>query len=72
VAELFLVRHAQASFGTDDYDRLSDLGHQQSRWLGDYFAQRGLVFDRVVTGTLRRHRETLSGLAAGGEHRRQI
>jgi broad specificity phosphatase PhoE len=66
VAELFLVRHAQASFGTDDYDRLSDLGHQQSRWLGDYFAQRGLVFDRVVTGTLRRHRETLSGLAAGG------
>jgi broad specificity phosphatase PhoE len=66
VAELFLVRHAQASFGTDDYDRLSALGHQQSRWLGEYFADRGIAFDRTFTGTLRRHRETLEGLRAGG------
>jgi broad specificity phosphatase PhoE len=66
LAELFLVRHAQASFGTDDYDRLSELGHRQSRWLGEYFAERGMRFDRVVTGTLRRHRETLAGLLEGG------
>ncbi|MDR5664964.1 histidine phosphatase family protein, partial [Burkholderia cenocepacia] len=26
MAELFLVRHGQASFGTDDYDRLSAAG----------------------------------------------
>lgn len=62
--EVLLVRHAQASFGTDDYDRLSELGHRQSRWLGEYFAGRGARFDRVVTGTLRRHRETLAGIAA--------
>jgi broad specificity phosphatase PhoE len=66
VAELFLVRHAQASFGTEDYDRLSELGHRQSRWLGEYFAERGITFDRTLTGTLRRHRETLTGLKAGG------
>jgi broad specificity phosphatase PhoE len=66
VAELFLVRHAQASFGTDDYDRLSELGHRQSQWLGGYFAERGIAFDRTLTGTLRRHRETLEGLQAGG------
>jgi broad specificity phosphatase PhoE len=66
VAELFLVRHAQASFGADDYDRLSELGHRQSRWLGEYFAERDIRFDRVVTGTLRRHRETLAGIAEGG------
>lgn len=64
MAELYLVRHAQASFGTDDYDRLTELGHRQSRWLGDYFAARGMQFDRVLTGTLRRHRETLQGIAA--------
>ena len=64
MAELYLVRHAQASFGTDDYDRLTDLGHRQALWLGEYFAERGMEFDRVLTGTLRRHRETLQGIAA--------
>ena len=63
MAELYLVRHAQASFGTDDYDRLTELGHRQSRWLGEYFAERAMQFDRVLTGTLRRHRETLQGIA---------
>ena len=66
MAELFLVRHAQAAFGTDDYDRLTDLGHRQARWLGEYFRDRNTGFDRVFTGTLRRHRETLEGIASGG------
>ena len=26
MAEIYLVRHAQASFGGDDYDQLSDQG----------------------------------------------
>jgi broad specificity phosphatase PhoE len=63
MAELVLVRHAQAAFGTHDYDRLTGLGHRQAGWLGEYFAERALGFDRVVTGTLRRHRETLEGIA---------
>lgn len=66
MAELFLVRHAQAAFGTDDYDRLTQLGHQQARWLGDYFRDRGMHFDRVVRGTLRRHRETVEGIGVAG------
>jgi broad specificity phosphatase PhoE len=63
MAELFLVRHAQAAFGTEDYDRLTELGHRQARWLGEYFAERAIEFDRVVSGTLRRHQETLAGIA---------
>ena len=66
MAELFLVRHAQAAFGTDDYDRLTELGHRQARWLGQYFSERDLRFDRVVSGTLRRHRETVEGVAEAG------
>jgi broad specificity phosphatase PhoE len=65
MAELVLVRHAQASFGADDYDKLSELGWRQSRWLGEYFAERGVEFDRVVRGSLRRHAETLAGIAEG-------
>lgn len=62
MAELVLVRHGQASFGADDYDRLSELGWQQSRWLGEHFRERGVRFDRVLRGTLRRHDETLRGM----------
>lgn len=62
---LYLVRHGQASFGADDYDRLSPLGQRQSQRLGAYFASRGLRFDAVLTGTLRRHAQTWEGMANG-------
>ena len=62
---LYLVRHGQASFGADDYDMLSELGHRQSVRLGEYFAHKGLKFDAVLTGTLRRHAETWAGIAKG-------
>lgn len=62
---LYLVRHGQASFGAENYDALSPLGWQQSRRLGQYFAERGLRFDAVLRGTLVRHEQTLQGLAEG-------
>ena len=65
MGNLYLVRHGQASFGEADYDKLSALGHQQSVRLGEYFAAKGIAFDAVVTGTLRRHTETLAGIAQG-------
>ena len=65
MTELVLVRHAQASFGADDYDRLSELGWRQSRWLGEYLAERGTAFDKVLRGSLRRHAETVAGIAEG-------
>ena len=65
MAELFLVRHGQASFGTGNYDQLSALGERQGVWLGEYFAERGIAFDRVVTGSLRRHRQTADAIFRG-------
>ncbi len=62
---LYLVRHGQASFGADDYDRLSALGRQQSERLGGYWRERGLRFDAVLCGTLRRHVQTLEGIGQG-------
>ncbi len=62
---LYLVRHGQASFGAADYDQLSELGQRQSVRLGEYFANKGLTFDAVLTGTLRRHAQTWSGIAQG-------
>lgn len=65
MAELYLVRHGQASLGADDYDQLSDVGEQQGIWLGEYFAQRDITFDRVMIGTLRRHAQTVDAIRRG-------
>ena len=62
---LYLVRHGQASLGAADYDQLSALGHQQAVRLGEYWRERGLQFDAVLTGTLRRHTQTFNGIAEG-------
>lgn len=62
---LYLVRHGQASFGAADYDQLSDLGQRQCHALGQWFSERGVMFDAVLHGTLRRHVQSLDALAAG-------
>jgi broad specificity phosphatase PhoE len=60
---IYLIRHGQASFGTDNYDQLSAVGREQSAILGKYFAALGEPIDRIYTGTLARQRETAQLLA---------
>ncbi|MBU2981628.1 histidine phosphatase family protein [Lentibacter algarum] len=68
MAELILVRHGQAnSHATDEasYDKLSDLGHEQARWLGEHMQGTNPHFDHVITGTLRRQKETAASMGYG-------
>jgi broad specificity phosphatase PhoE len=65
MSQLLLVRHGQASWGSDDYDVLSSLGEQQSRILGESLAARGIEADVLVRGAMRRHRQTAEQAAAG-------
>ena len=65
MAEIWLIRHAQASFGAADYDKLSDLGHEQSRALGRALRRLGFQPDASFIGAQRRHRETFQGIAEG-------
>jgi broad specificity phosphatase PhoE len=60
---LTAIRHGQASYGTDDYDRLSPAGWEQSRRLGEWLAGHGQTFRHVVCGAMRRHRETFEAIA---------
>lgn len=64
MSELYLVRHAQASFGAANYDQLSDLGHRQSRCLGDYFKYRNVAFDQYIVGDMYRHHQTMDGICS--------
>lgn len=61
MGEIVLVRHGQANSAAEDeasYDRLSELGRQQARWLGDWMSVHGWAFDHVLSGTLNRQRDT--------------
>jgi broad specificity phosphatase PhoE len=67
MATLYLIRHGQASFGKADYDQLSDTGWEQSRVLGRWLSGK-LQPASLFSGDMRRHRETVSGLAEGYQH----
>jgi broad specificity phosphatase PhoE len=50
MATMLLVRHGQASWFEENYDRLSSVGEAQSRLLGELWAGRGVEITRVFTG----------------------
>jgi broad specificity phosphatase PhoE len=58
MGSIYLIRHGQASFGAEDYDRLSGLGERQARLVGEHLARRGVVFERCLAGTLKRQQDT--------------
>jgi broad specificity phosphatase PhoE len=58
MSRLFLVRHGQASFLEQNYDKLSATGERQARLLGEYWTQRRMAFQRVYSGPRCRQRET--------------
>ena len=60
-SEIVMVRHGQANSEARDeagYDRLSDLGRTQARWLGEHLANAKQGFDQVLTGTMTRQIDT--------------
>jgi broad specificity phosphatase PhoE len=59
---IYVVRHGQAAFGTEHYDRLTEIGFNQARLLGAHFSRRKVKFDAVYTGTLRRQIETADAI----------
>ena len=58
MADLYLVRHGQASFGAADYDKLSALGERQAALLGRWLKTCGIVPDAIASGCMRRQLAT--------------
>jgi broad specificity phosphatase PhoE len=56
---IHLIRHAQGSFGTADYDVLSEVGRRQCIALDQRLRAHGVRPDRVLRGSLRRQQATL-------------
>lgn len=65
---VLLVRHGQAMVGTDDYDRLSEVGARQTQLLAEALLRRGVRPTAIIDGGLRRHAQSadlLAGLLSG-------
>ena len=63
--KIIFVRHGQAQFGQANYDKLSDVGHEQSVALGTSLLEQGITIDHWVRGDMVRHDETLKGISQG-------
>jgi broad specificity phosphatase PhoE len=64
VGQVLLLRHAQASAQSENYDELSSLGHIQSQRVGEYWVQHAMQFDAIYMGALKRHAQTYAGIHA--------
>ena len=62
VSELILVRHGQASFGADSYDKLSPVGERQACLLAQHWQLMGEQFEVAYSGTLLRQQQTAAAL----------
>ena len=62
MGDLYVIRHAQASFGRDDYDQLSELGFRQARLLEAFFNRIGTRFEALYCGSLKRQVATAEPL----------
>jgi broad specificity phosphatase PhoE len=65
---LYIVRHGQASFLEENYDKLSALGDTQAQLLGEYWAARQIIFDRVCVGPCERQKDTAKRVGAVYHH----
>jgi len=63
MSELILVRHGQASFGAESYDKLSERGVEQVKLLCRHWQSLGEEFDHLYSGLLLRQQETADELA---------
>ncbi len=58
MSEIYFIRHGQASFGEENYDRLSTLGVKQAQYLAKHLAKTGKSFDGVYYGEMERQQKT--------------
>lgn len=55
---ILLVRHGQASFGEDNYDKLSNLGVEQAQMLGQHYSFSQRRIDAIFSGSLIRQQDS--------------
>jgi len=58
MSDIYFFRHGQASFGEENYDRLSPTGVKQAVILARHLAKTGKAFDALYYGDMERQQKT--------------
>lgn len=72
MASIYFIRHGQASFGTDNYDKLSELGLEQALLTGQYLQSTDVTFDAMYSGDMVRQCETAEQVRKAYEQKGKI
>ena len=64
-----MVRHGQASYMSEDYDRLSAIGEEQAIKLGEFWVRHEIRFDACFHGPAQRHVANSGNRSGCGEGR---
>lgn len=72
MSKITLVRHGQASFGSENYDKLSDTGRLQAEKVGEYFKHCSIEFDQVLHGEMSRQTDTAKIIATTMGHTAEL
>ncbi len=61
---MYLIRHGQASFGAEKYDKLSEKGIRQAHILGEHLCASGIMPHAIYAGTMARQTHTAQEVRA--------
>ena len=64
MSELYMIRHGQASFGEENYDRLSPLGVMQAEIIARHWVRIGRKIDAIYVGGMKRQIDTAEALVS--------
>ncbi len=64
MSDIIMIRHGQAMFGPENYDRLSERGARQARVTGEFLLKTGTRFSAMYSGSLERQKRTGEELSA--------
>ena len=70
MSEIYLIRHGQASFGSKNYDKLSEKGVLQANILGRHLARLNVKFDAIYSGEMERQKKTAEGIISAYRQKR--
>lgn len=72
MSDLYLVRHGQASFGEENYDRLSPTGVVQAGIVARQWVNIGRKIDAIYVGSMKRQADTADALVCAYQENQMV
>jgi broad specificity phosphatase PhoE len=72
MSDIYMIRHGQASFGEEDYDRLSPTGVVQAGIVARQWVSIGRKIDAIYVGSMKRQADTADALVCAYQDKQMV